>query len=42
MLDNVLINKIIREDMPDLPDDTKKVIVYYIDIDDEGNPAIHS
>ena len=35
MLDNVLINKIIREDMPDLPDDTKKVIVYYIDIDDE-------
>lgn len=24
MLDNVLINKIIREDMPDLPDDTKK------------------
>lgn len=35
MLDNVLINKIIREDMPDLPDETKKVIVYYIDIDDE-------
>lgn len=35
MLDDVLINKIIREDMPDLPDETKKVIVYYIDIDDE-------
>lgn len=35
ILDDVLINKIIREDMPDLPDETKKVIVYYIDIDDE-------
>ena len=35
LLDKPLINRIIREAMPDLPDDTKKVIVYYIDIDDE-------
>ncbi len=35
LLDRALINRIIREAMPDLPDDTKKVIVYYIDIEDE-------
>lgn len=35
LLDKPLINRIIREAMPDLPDETKKVIVYYIDIDDE-------
>lgn len=35
LLDKPLINRIIREVMPDLPEDTKKVIVYYIDIDDE-------
>ena len=34
LLDKVLMNRIIREAMPDLPDETKKVIVYYIDITD--------
>jgi adenine-specific DNA-methyltransferase len=28
------MNRIIREALPDLPDDTKRVIVYYIDITD--------
>ncbi len=32
LLDKVLINSIICEEMPNLPDDTKRVIVYYIDI----------
>ena len=32
LLDIPLMNRIIREAMPDLPDDTKRVIVYYIDI----------
>lgn len=32
VLDKVLMNRIIREAMPDLPDDTRRVIVYYIDI----------
>ena len=32
LLDKPLINRIIREALPDLPDDTKRVIVYYIDI----------
>jgi adenine-specific DNA-methyltransferase len=37
LLDEGLMNRIIREAMPDLPDNTKKVIVYYIDIiDKEG------
>lgn len=50
LLDKPLMNRIIHEAMPDLPDDTKRVIVYYIDIDDreeienfikeEGNPLI--
>lgn len=31
LLDKPLMNRIIREAMPDLPDDTKRVIVYYID-----------
>ena len=29
------MNRIINEAIPDLPDNTKQVIVYYIDIDDE-------
>lgn len=50
MLDKPLMNRIIREAMPDLPDNTKRVIVYYIDIDnheeieqfikEQGNPLI--
>jgi len=35
VLDIPLINRIINEAIPDLPDNTKQVIVYYIDIDDE-------
>jgi len=34
LLDKVMMNRIIREALPDLPDDTKRVIVYYIDITD--------
>lgn len=34
LLDKPLMNRIIREAMPDLPEDTKRVIVYYIDIID--------
>ena len=34
LLDKVLMNRIIREALPDLPDDTQRVIVYYIDITD--------
>ena len=43
MLDTAQINHIIREAMPDLPDETKRVIVYYIDIADreEINQFIH-
>lgn len=50
VLDNPLMNRIIREAMPDLPDNTKRVIVYYIDIDnrdeierfirEQGNPLV--
>ena len=50
LLDIPLMNRIIREAMPDLPDDTKRVIVYYIDIinneeieqfiKEHGNPLI--
>jgi adenine-specific DNA-methyltransferase len=36
LLDTALMNRIIREAMPDLPDETKKVIVYYIDIIDRN------
>ncbi len=34
LLDKPLMNRIIREALPDLPKDTKRVIVYYIDITD--------
>lgn len=34
LLDKPLMNRIIREALPDLPDETKRVIVYYIDITD--------
>lgn len=34
LLDRPLMNRIIREALPDLPEDTKRVIVYYIDIID--------
>lgn len=50
LLDKPLMNRIIREAIPDLPDDVKRVIVYYIDIIDrleieqfikeQGNPLI--
>lgn len=36
LLDKPLMNRIIREAMPDLPDDIKRVIVYYIDIIDRA------
>ena len=32
LLDDVMMNRILHEAIPDLPDDIKKVIVYYIDI----------
>lgn len=35
LLDRPLMNRIIHEAMPDLPDNVKKVIVYYIDITDK-------
>jgi len=35
VLDIPLINRIINEAIPHLPENTKQVIVYYIDIDDE-------
>ena len=34
LLDKPLMNRIIREALPDLPQETKRVIVYYIDIID--------
>lgn len=50
VLDKPLMNRIIHEAMPDLPDNTKRVIVYYIDIDnreeierfirEQGNPLV--
>lgn len=50
LLDIPLMNRIIREAMPDLPDDTKRVVVYYIDIvnreeieqfiKENGNPLV--
>lgn len=50
VLDKPLMNRIIRGAMPDLPDNTKRVIVYYIDIDnseeierfirEQGNPLV--
>ena len=35
LLDKVLMNRIIREALPDLPVDTQRVIVYYIDSTDK-------
>jgi adenine-specific DNA-methyltransferase len=35
VLDIPLMNRVINEAIPDLPDGVKKVIVYYIDIDDK-------
>ena len=34
LLDTAQMNRILKEAMPDLPDGTKKVVVYYIDITD--------
>ena len=34
ILDTALMNRILKEAVPDLPDNTKKIIVYYIDIAD--------
>ena len=34
LLDTALMNRILKEAMPNLPDETKKVVVYYIDITD--------
>ncbi len=36
VLDIPLINRIINEAMPDLPDGTKQVIVFYVDIENEA------
>jgi len=36
VLDIPMMNRILNEAMPELPDETKQVIVYYIDIDDEA------
>lgn len=33
LLDKPLMNRILKEAFPDLPDDVKKVIIYYIDVD---------
>ncbi len=35
ILDTRLVNEIIHQALPDLPDNVKKVIVYYIDIEDK-------
>jgi len=35
VLDIPLMNRILNEYMPDLPEDVKQVIVYYVDIEDE-------
>lgn len=37
LLDKPMINRIIREALPDLPSDIKRVIVYYIDITDRND-----
>lgn len=39
VLDIPLMNRILNEAMPDLPDGVKQVIVYYVDIDDEKGLA---
>ena len=33
LLDKPLMNRILHEAMPDLPEDTRRVVIYYIDID---------
>ncbi len=35
VLDVPLVNRVLQEAIPELPDDVKRVIVYYVDIDDE-------
>ena len=35
LLDIVLMNKIVNQAIPELPDEIKKVIIYYVDIEDE-------
>lgn len=35
ILDVPLVNRVLQEAIPELPDDVKQVIVYYVDIDDE-------
>lgn len=35
ILDVPLINRVLQEAIPELPDEVKRVIVYYVDIDDE-------
>jgi adenine-specific DNA-methyltransferase len=35
VLDVPLVNRVLQEAIPELPDDIKRVIVYYVDIDDE-------
>jgi adenine-specific DNA-methyltransferase len=35
VLDVPLINRVLQEAIPELPEDVKRVIVYYVDIDDE-------
>ncbi len=35
LLDEVMMNRILHEAIPDLPENTKKVVVYYIDITSE-------
>lgn len=35
ILDVPLVNRILQEAIPELPEDVKQVIVYYVDIDDE-------
>ena len=35
LLDLPLLNRIVNEQIPDLPDGVKKVVVYYVDIEDE-------
>ena len=35
VLDAPLMNRVLREALPDLPDGVKQVIVYYVDIDDK-------
>ena len=37
LLDKPMINRIIREALPDLPSDIRRVIVYYIDITDRND-----